>query len=46
MPSERRAEIMRILTARRRETMGRLADEHGEKGDGGGGWFNEVYLRK
>lgn len=27
MPSERRAEIMRILTARRRETMGRLADE-------------------
>lgn len=27
MPSERRAEIMRILTARRRETIGRLADE-------------------
>ena len=27
IPSERRAEIMRILTARRRETMGRLADE-------------------
>lgn len=26
-PSERRAEIMKILTARRRETMGRLANE-------------------